>query len=102
VSKGFTSGMRSSSDDTWTTPRDFYDKLNAEFNFSLDAAALKESALCDNWFGPDHDNPNLRDGLVMDWAQFAPSKTIWLNPPYGRSIGIWTSKANFETRGGGD
>lgn len=93
--------MRSSSDDTWTTPRDFYDKLNAEFNFSLDAAALKESALCDNWFGPDHDNPNLRDGLVMDWAQFAPSKTIWLNPPYGRSIGIWTSKANFEMRGGG-
>ena len=101
MTKGFTSGMRSSNDDTWTTPRDFYDKLNAEFSFSLDAAALKESALCDNWFGPDHDNPNLRDGLVMDWSQFAPSKTIWLNPPYGRSIGIWTSKANFEMRGGG-
>ena len=93
--------MRSSNDDTWTTPRDFYDTLHSEFNFSLDAAALKSSALCDNWFGPDHDNPNLRDGLVMDWSQFASSKTVWLNPPYGRSIGLWTSKANFESRGGG-
>jgi phage N-6-adenine-methyltransferase len=93
--------MRSSNDDTWTTPRDFYDKLHSEFNFSLDAAAIKSSALCDNWFGPDHDNPNLRDGLVMDWSQFASSKTVWLNPPYGRSIGLWTSKANFELRGGG-
>jgi phage N-6-adenine-methyltransferase len=93
--------MRSSNDDTWTTPRDFFDKLHAEFSFSLDAAAMKSSALCDNWFGPDHDNPNLRDGLVMDWSQFASSKTVWLNPPYGRSIGLWTSKANFELRGGG-
>ena len=93
--------MRSSNDDTWTTPRDFYDKLHSEFNFSLDAAAMKSSALCNNWFGPDHDNPNLRDGLVMDWSQFASSKTVWLNPPYGRSIGLWTSKANFELRGGG-
>lgn len=100
MTKGFTSGMRSSNDDTWTTPRDFYDKLHAEFSFSLDAAAMKSSALCDNWFGPDHDNPNLRDGLVMDWSQFASSKTVWLNPPYGRSIGLWTSKANFESRGG--
>jgi hypothetical protein len=62
---------------------------------------MKSSALCNNWFGPDHDNPNLRDGLVMDWSQFASSKTVWLNPPYGRSIGLWTSKANFELRGGG-
>jgi hypothetical protein len=101
MANGFTTGMRTSNDDTWTTPRDFYNKLNAEFNFSLDAAALKSSALCSNWFGPDHDNPNLRDGLVMDWSQFASSKTVWLNPPYGRSIGLWTSKANFESRGGG-
>ena len=88
--------MKSSNDDTWTTPRDFYDKLNAEFSFSLDAAALKESALCENWFGPDHDDPNLRDALVMDWSQFAPSKTVWLNPPYGRVIKTWVKKADYE------
>ena len=96
MTKGFTSGMRSSNDDTWTTPRDFYDKLNAEFSFSLDAAALKESALCDNWFGPNHDDLNLRDALVMDWSQFAPSKTVWLNPPYGRVIKTWVKKADYE------
>jgi phage N-6-adenine-methyltransferase len=89
--------MRSSNDDTWTTPRDFYDKLHSEFNFSLDAAALKSSALCNNWFGPDHDDPNLKDGLLMDWSKFAPSKTVWLNPPYGRVIKTWMSKANYES-----
>lgn len=93
---GFTSGMKTSDEYTWTTPRDFYDKLHVEFNFSLDAAALKSSALCDNWFGPDHDDLNLRDSLVMNWAQFAPSKTVWLNPPYGRVIKTWVKKADYE------
>jgi phage N-6-adenine-methyltransferase len=92
-----TDTFKSSNDDTWTTPRNFYDKLNTEFNFSLDAAALKSSALCDNWFGPDHDDPNLRDALVMDWSQHAPSKTVWLNPPYGKSIKLWVNKANHES-----
>ena len=88
--------FKKSNDDTWTTPKDFYDKLNAEFNFSLDAAALKSSNLCENWFGPDHDNPELRDALAIDWLQFAPSKTVWLNPPYGRTIKDWMHKANQE------
>ena len=37
--------MFSSAMDTWTTPRDFFDDVNAEFNFGLDAAALRVSTL---------------------------------------------------------
>lgn len=47
--------MRSSLDDTWTTPKDFFNKLHEEFNFELDAAALKSSAVVPNYLGPDHD-----------------------------------------------
>ena len=98
MTEGFykTDTFKTSNDDTWTTPVDFFNKLNKEFNFSLDAAALKSSALCDNWFGPDHDDPNLRDAFPMNWASFTPTKTVWLNPPYGRTIKDWVNKANYE------
>lgn len=34
------SGMYSSKSDLWSTPQDFYDDLNREFGFKLDACAL--------------------------------------------------------------
>lgn len=93
--------MFSSADETWTTPKEFFDKVNEEFNFSLDAAAMQNSALCANWFGPDHPEENLRDAIPMDWGQFAPSKTVWLNPPYGRVIKTWVAKADYEAKSRG-
>ena len=102
MSEGFYKGdtFRSSVDDTWTTPKSFYAKMHAEFNFTLDAAALEDSALCETYFGPDHINPDMRDALVLDWSEYAPSKTVWLNPPYGRGINAWVAKANEESKKG--
>ena len=53
MSEGFYKGdtFRSSVDDTWTTPKSFYAKMHAEFNFTLDAAALEDSAVCETYFG---------------------------------------------------
>ena len=102
MTQGFTSGMRTSLDDTWTTPRDFFDKLNVEFNFGLDAAALQASTLVpDNWYGPDHPNPAARDALRIDWNHNSRGKPIWLNPPYGRVIKDWMRKASEVAAGGG-
>jgi hypothetical protein len=70
MTEGFykTDTYKTSNDDTWTTPRDFFDKLNAEFDFGLDAAALQNSTLVpDNWYGPDHPDPAARDALRIDW-----------------------------------
>jgi len=93
--------MRTSIDGTWTTPRDYFDKVNAEFNFALDAAALSSSTLVpDNWYGPDHPDLSRRDAFTRDWREDS-SGPIWLNPPYGRVIKDWMRKANDVATGGG-
>ena len=92
----------SSNDDTWTTPLDFYKKLDEEFNFGLDAAAMQASTLVpSNWYGPDHEDESRRDALVRNWQEDSDGKSIWLNPPYGRGINSWTAKADSEIAGGG-
>jgi site-specific DNA-methyltransferase (adenine-specific) len=88
-------------DDTWTTPRGFYDRLHEEFDFGLDAAAVQSSALCDQWYGPDNPDTSRRDALVRDWAKDAAGRAIWLNPPYGRTMKDWVKKASLESRRGG-
>jgi phage N-6-adenine-methyltransferase len=93
--------MRTSIDGTWTTPRDYFDKVNAEFNFTLDAAALSSSTLVpDNWYGPDHPDQSRRDAFTRDWCKDS-SGPIWLNPPYGRVIKDWMRKASDVATGGG-
>ena len=96
------SAYKSSEIDTWSTPLAFYHKINAEFNFGLDAAALQSSTLVpDNWYGPDHPDTNRKNAFLRNWVADASGKTIWLNPPYGRTIKEWTAKANLENRRGG-
>ena len=98
MSNMFNDGMRSSLDQTWTTPPEFFAKLNEEFRFTLDAAALSTSTLVpDNWFGPDHPEESRRDALVNSWAT---DGTVWLNPPYGRAIKEWVAKADSEAKAG--
>lgn len=100
---GFYSGdaFRSSVDDTWTTPKDFFKKLNDEFDFKLDAAALSTSALCSLWYGLDHPQEDWRDAFQRNWQDDAQGN-IWLNPPYGKTIKDWMKKADLESnRGGG-
>ena len=87
----------SSQDDTWTTPKDFFNKVSKEFNFTLDAAALKSSALCDEYYGPDHQNPEYRDALSIDWIT---TGDVWLNPPYGKDIKKFMAKAAKEHQRG--
>ena len=75
-------GMFSSNTDLWETPKDFFDKLDAEFHFDLDVCAIPENAKCGNYYTPE------QDGLLRTWKG-----TCWCNPPYGRKIGDWVKKA---------
>ena len=89
--------FKTSNDDTWTTPRTFFKDLDKEFHFSLDAAALQSSTLCpNNWYGPNHPEQSRQDAFSRDWHRDANGGTVWLNPPYGRTIKSWVAKAQSE------
>lgn len=45
----------------WCTPKDFFDELDKEFNFILDAAATKKNTKCKKYFTPEI------DGLKQSW-----------------------------------
>lgn len=74
--------MFSSKTDLWSTPQDFFDKLNTMFHFTLDVCALPENAKCERYYTPE------QDGLKQPWTG-----VVWCNPPYGRGIGKWVEKA---------
>ena len=81
--------MFSSKNQSWETPLYFFDKINKEFNFTLDVCATKESAKCEKYFTPKE------DGLKQKWEG-----VCWLNPPYGREISKWIEKAYKESLNG--
>lgn len=85
-----TEAMFSSKTDLWATPKDFFDQLDAEFNFTLDACALPENAKCKAYYTPE------QDGLAQPWEG-----VVWCNPPYGRQIGQWVKKAHDAAARGG-
>jgi len=92
----------SSATDDWPTPQSFYDRLNKEFKFVLDVAASSRNALCPDYYGLDHPNPARRDALTKDWAAEAKALggAIWMNPPYGLTIGAWMEKALATSQAG--
>ena len=73
----------------WRTPRWLFDQLNAEFRFTLDAAASEDTALCSMYYTEGS------DALTKSWA---PDSTF-VNPPY-RRLGPWVLKAWQESRKG--
>lgn len=71
----------------WCTPQDFFDKLDAEFHFTLDAASSDKNAKCKKHF------TILDDGLSQDWG----GNVVFCNPPYGKHIQHWVQKAYYES-----
>jgi hypothetical protein len=86
------SALLSSKKMDWCTPQDFFDHLNEEFGFVLDAAATDKTAKCPLYYTPE------TDGLSQSWDR---GGAVFCNPPYGREIGKWVKKAYEEARGGG-
>ncbi len=74
--------MFSSNNDSWSTPKDFFDKLNSIFKFTIDVCALPDNTKCSQYYTPDE------DGLKQEWMG-----VCWMNPPYGRDIVKWVEKA---------
>jgi len=86
---GFLGAAFSSAKHDWATPLDFWRSLDAEFGFTLDAAASEINAKCSRFF------TEADDGLNQDWRGI-----VWCNPPYGRTIGKWVEKAYWSAQNG--
>ena len=54
----------------WATPKDFYDKLDQEFNFDFDPCPLNLGMIT-----------NENDGLLINWKN-----RNYINPPYSREL----------------
>jgi phage N-6-adenine-methyltransferase len=75
--------MGSSRSDEWPTDPTFFAKLAREFGpFDLDPCATVESAKCLRYF------TRAENGLDQEWRG-----RVFMNPPYGRTIGSWMRKA---------
>lgn len=85
--------LLSSKNLNWCTPQDFFNELNREFHFTLDAAATDKTAKCQKYYTPE------TDGLKNPW-NLAGGGSIFCNPPYGREIGKWVRKAHEEAQRG--
>ena len=82
-------GLAENRTDIWSTPQDFFEKLDRIFNFTLDVCALPENAKCERFFSP------VENGLKQDWFG-----VCWMNPPYGREILDWVMKADYTAKQG--
>lgn len=70
----------------YETPDDLFLSLDLEFHFTLDAAATSENTKCKRYFTLED------DGLKQSWAH----ERVFVNPPYGRDLRKWVSKAFVE------
>ena len=73
----------------WETPLELFNELDREFGFTLDVAASHENAKCKDYFTKED------DGLLKPW-----SGVVWCNPPYGRDMKNWLSRALNEAKNG--
>ncbi len=57
-----TKGLFTSNTPEWATPQGFFDKLDAEFHFTIDPCSTHENAKCEKHFTIED------DGLAQNWG----------------------------------
>ena len=64
--------------------------IDAHTHFDLDVCAFPHNAKCPAYFTKED------DGLAREWG----NRTCWMNPPYGKAIKAWMTKALDASRRG--
>lgn len=73
----------------WETPPELFRKLDREFGFTLDVCATPANAKCPTFYTAE------QDGLQQPWTG-----VVWCNPPFGRDVDRWLSKARRASNDG--
>jgi phage N-6-adenine-methyltransferase len=75
----------------WATPDWLFNLLDAEFHFTLDAAASPHNAKCKRFWTEEE------NGLAQNWGR----EIVWCNPPFSvRIMAQWVRKAYEASRSG--
>jgi len=86
--------LLSSAKDNWGTPQAFFDRLNSEFHFALDAAAEEGNAKCKHFIS------QAQNALSTPWEQFpARTDTVWFHDivwRYASEIRFVRGRLKFE------
>jgi site-specific DNA-methyltransferase (adenine-specific) len=85
-----TSETFSSKTTEWETPKEFFDRLNKEFQFTLDPWASDTNTKCSKYYTKE------QNGLNQDWSK----EIVFVNPPYGRDLVRWLKKGMSEVERG--
>jgi len=67
--------------DEWSTPNDFFNKLDEEYNFVFDLACSKDNCKTNDGFTIEDDS------LKQNWALITYETGggwLWINPPYSK------------------
>lgn len=83
-------------DDDWEVEDCIFDELDEVYSFTLDVAANRKNRKCQEYLGPDHEDPHRRDALTCSWGQ----NVCWMNPPRDDKIRLWLEKAREEALDG--
>ena len=75
VNKSFTLDTEK---DLWQTPKEIFNALDNEFDFSVDICASTENKLCRQFFSESD------SALINEWVFFT-NTTCFLNPPYSQT-----------------
>lgn len=77
----------SAQSDAWATPVDFFRACDARYGpYTIDVAASAANAKCARYIDA------AQDAMVTPWG--ASGDAAWCNPPYGRTITHWISRAS--------
>jgi phage N-6-adenine-methyltransferase len=80
--------LMSSAQQDWRTPKAFFRQIEAIAGpFDLDAAADRHNTLCEEFFSEE------RSALTNDWGVGDTASRVWLNPPYGKALGLFSARA---------
>lgn len=78
--------LLSNATDEWSTPDDFFNKLNEIYKFTLDPCATLANTKCEKFFTVND------DGLSKSWRLH----TTFCNPPYSK-MKDWVAKCFYES-----
>ncbi len=85
ITEGTMSRTSIGRNDDWGTPQALFDRLSEEVGgFDVDVCANDRNHKCAKYWTVE------TDGLSQEWK---PGLKHFMNPPYGRSMPVWTRKA---------